>query len=573
MSRRPRSQPRLRDNASPTQAPKAGLGGGFAAEIEQVILIGLSPSIAAHLMEPLRAVVRGANLQMKRRDDLGSPAAFPDGTLLVLQDARDDENGLETLRRLRADGVATPAILIVTGDDFECPADIELLGDLDVIPLAECSRFAFRRSLLLLGGQAEREKLTGESGSRLRAYERVLAAKDEERQRVLAVATALERRLSAAEAEAQKNDCVWAERLARADAYIAELEGQLDAQAAASKQSETAAAEAARRQRQRALELAFHRDERMQLDQTVAELRRRCAEREQELRQLKAERTDAGDLASRLEASERVRSAQTRELLAAQRRVGDLEQSLGTIATLLEAEEATAREDPGGLLEEVARRLMQVESARSSPQGREAYEELSRSLAVQQVDDTLDNAKSRRDAAQRVDEAVQRARRLGLPLLCLMIGIDEPHSLRREHGSVAFDFMLVRIAQRLQLTLRQKDVVMRYGEGEFLLISDAKTAAAARSHAKRLMRTVCAEPLQMGSREVEVSLSIAVVPLDEEMDGAPDLIRRARHGLLEAQSKGERQILVATGEGADVGVAATETDEDADSFERPYHHG
>ena len=47
-------------------------------------------------------------------------------------------------------------------------------------------------------------------------------------------------------------------------------------------------------------------------------------------------------------------------------------------------------------------------------------------------------------------------------------------------------------------TLRQ----MRYGDGEFVLITEAKTALEARCHAERLVREVCASPLELGNRLV-----------------------------------------------------------------------
>ncbi len=511
----------------------------LAEEVRQVVLIGLSPSIAAHVMEPIRAVAEGAALQVMRPADLGSPQTFPEGTLLVVQDVSADEDGVATLRRLRTGGAAAPAILIVTGDDFEVPDDLHALGDLDVIPLSELSRYALRRSLVLLGARASRERLLEEVSGRLRAYERVLASKDEERLRMLDVASALERRLSATEVECQQNEAAWAERLARADGYvreleerIAELEGGVDA----------ASADASRRRRQLALELAFHREESLKKDAKLAALNKTSQEQAQELRRLTARQAQLNSLAVRLAASERVRSAQTRELLACNRRNGELESHLETIAALLEAEEGAASRDPEALLAQLAERLTRVERTRSRQQG--TIDRLSHSLAVQQVDDTLDDAGSRRNAVRRVDEAVQRARRFDQPLICLMIGIDRTHALRRKHGSASFDFILVQVAHRLQLSLRCGDVVMRYGDGEFLLISDAKTVEAAESHALRLMRTVCAEPLELGGKKLEVSLSVAVLPYHRDMGDAPEVIRRARHCLLEAQARGTRQILV-----------------------------
>ncbi len=528
----------------PTLTPPASPGASLPSELKQVVLIGLSPSIAAHLMTPVRAVAPGAELQMMRPADLVTPA-FPDGTLLIVQDRTPEADGLEIVRRLRGRNVAAPVILIVTGDDFQCPNDLDQLSDLDVIPLSEVSRFSLRRSLVLLSSRRDRQVLLEEVGGKLRAYERLLAARDEERQRVLDVATALERRLSATENTFQHTESDLAEKLARADAYAAELEQRLaELEAAGGKnggdRSRAQAAEDARHRRQHALELAFLRDQRIQQDQELAELRKTCEEQKRELLRLEAQRVQVGDMATRLQASERVRTSQTQVILVYQRRIQEIEQNLATIAALLQAEDA----DPDSLLEELAARLAQVESMRSEQQS--TIDQLSRSLAEQQIDNALDERPSRTDVVVRVDEAVRRSDRLGTPLNCLMIGIDDAMGLRSEVGSISYDFMQVQIAQRLQLTLRSGDVVMRYGDGEFVLITDAKTVVNARSHAERLIREVCNAPLELGERRRKIGISIAVLAYDQALGSAHELLRRAKGTLLEAQARGDRQILVGT---------------------------
>ncbi|MEM7349393.1 MAG: diguanylate cyclase [Acidobacteriota bacterium] len=504
-------------------------GASLAADLEQVILVGLAPSIASHLMEPIRAVVQNAAILMMRRADLGMPRSFPAGTLLVLQDQQADENGLETLRLLRAEGVSTPAILIITGNDFICPRDVEQLGDLDVLPLAEFSRFAFRRSLILLGARAARDQLMDEVASRVRAYERVLAAKDEERQRVLNVAQSLEHRLSSVEEHSQRSEATWAGRLARAEARVRELEGQLAGEVSppvtlAKRGSSTGESRGAQSSML-----------------PVADVRQVRVSPEQELKRA-AKVEKIGNLIARLKASERVRTAQTQEILGHQRRIAELEQHLETIAALVESEQQTARVDPAALLEKLGARLMQVDRVRSDQQ--ETIDRLSHSLAVQQVDEALDHGEARRNVVQRVEEVIQRARRFDRQLICLMIGLDDPLTLRQTHGAVSFDFILVQIAQRLHLTLRRGDVVMRYGAGEFLLISDAETTEQARSQAARLIRTVCAEPLELGGKQINISLSTGILAFRHQEGGAHELLRRARGGLVAAQARGERQIYV-----------------------------
>ncbi len=519
-------------------APSASLAGA----LKEVALIGLTPSIANHLMTPIRSVAPGADLRLLESAELDA-SDFDDEMLLIAQDRTPGADGLEIIRQLRRQGVMTPAILILTVDDFQCPNDLDRLGNLDVIPLSELSRFALRRSLVLLGSQRDRETLIEEVGARLRAYERLLASRDEERQRVLDVATALEHRLSVTEKNFQQTESEMAEKLARADAYAAELEqrvAELEAAGAGrgNDSSRTQVTEDTQRRRQLMLELAFHRDQQIQQDQALSKLRQTCAEQKRKLSQMEAQQIQVADMATRLQASERVRTSQTQTILVYQQRIKEIEQSLATISALVQAEDSK----PDSLLEELATRLTQFEAIRSEQQG--TIDRLSRSLAEQQIDKALEKRPLRTDVVARVDEAVQRCRRLGTPLNCLMIGIDKALELRSELGSMSYDFMQVQIAQRLQLTLRSSDMVMRYGDGEFVLITDAKTVVSARSHAERLIREVCATPLKLGDHSREVGVSIAILAYDPEIGGAHELLRRAKGALLEVQARGCRQILV-----------------------------
>ncbi len=518
--------------------PSASLAGA----LKEVVLVGLTPSIARHLMSPIRGVTPSAELRMLEPAEIDA-SALDDETLLIAQDRTLEVNGLEIIRRLRRQGVMTPAILVLTEDDFQCPSDLDRLGNLDVLPLSEISRFALRRSLVLLGSRRDREALIEEVGGKLRAYERLLASRDEERQRVLDVATTLERRLSATEKSFQRTESKMAEKLTRADAHAAELEQRIaELEGASSAKdgdpSRTQVAADTQRRRQLELELAFHRDQRIQQDQTLSELRQTCAEQKRKLRQMESQRIQVGDMNTRLQASERVRTAQTQTILVYQQRIKEIEQSLATIGALVQAEDS----NPDSLLEELATRLSQFEAIRSEQQG--TIDRLSRSLAEQQIDNALEKRPLRTDIVARVDEAVQRCRRLGTPLNCLMIGIDNALELRSELGSMSYDFMQVQIAQRLQLTLRSSDMVMRYGDGEFVLITDAKTVVSARSHAERLIREVCTTPLKLGDHSREIGISIAILAYDPDIGSAHELLRRAKGALLEAQARGSRQILV-----------------------------
>ena len=71
--------------------------------------------------------------------------------------------------------------------------------------------------------------------------------------------------------------------------------------------------------------------------------------------------------------------------------------------------------------------------------------------------------------------ATRRSRRSGTPLTCMMIGIDHSRAIRQEHGSVLYDYLQVQVAQRLQLALHGRDILLRYGDEAFVLLTEAES--------------------------------------------------------------------------------------------------
>lgn len=515
-----------------TGAPAPVLGGGPADEPQLVVLVGLATAVSRRLTETLRQVIPQATLRGAKPEALAKAPSIPAGTLLIVADRlTGGGSGVELLRRLRVEGRMTPAVVISEEDLTE---DVWALGNADLIPLAEFSALAIRRSLSLFSGWVSRQRMVAGTTQRFNAYERVLESKDEERAWIMKVASDLKRRLAAAEQELRESEEAGRQRLERSEADRQRLErrlARLEASPGARPRPEDS-----QRLNRLEIELAYNREELGRRDGTIAELHSKLAAQQAELGE---RREPTGDLAAKLQASENVREAQTQEVLQCQRRIGELEQHLETFATLLQADGANV-DDPATLLSDLAERLASFEKVRQEQQG--TIDQLSHSLAMQQVDDTLDDAQSRRNVVVRLGESVRRSERFGVPLFCLMIGIDHPQTLRAVHGAVSYGFLLVQIAQRLRLTLRQNDVMMRYDEEGFVLIPEAKSLVQVRSLAERLIKTICGEPLEMGSQQLEPSISISMLQYQPEIGGANELIRLAHQTLTEAQTRGEKQI-------------------------------
>lgn len=242
-------------------------------------------------------------------------------------------------------------------------------------------------------------------------------------------------------------------------------------------------------------------------------------------------RDHVAELEANLEASEWLREKQSAEMQELQQRAEELEGLFEALALLLVKPGEERQRQPAVILRQVATRLAAWEKEKAENQG--LITRLSHSLAIQQVDDDLDDAASRRNALRRLDEAIALAGKAKLPLFCLFLELDE-NELRQKAGSLAADYLLVQIAHRLKLSLRHRDVLLRYDASAFVLLTDADSVEHAFQHAQRLHHALSHEPVDLGARKLEAPIRIAVVGA-QNRKSADEILRLARELLKKAK--------------------------------------
>lgn len=243
-------------------------------------------------------------------------------------------------------------------------------------------------------------------------------------------------------------------------------------------------------------------------------------------------REQVGELEAHLKASEWLRENQSGELQELHRKVAELEGLFEALATLVAEPGEERPHSPAAILRQVAGRLASWEKERAASRG--LINRLSHSLAIQQVDDDLDDAASRRNALRRLDEAVTLATKADLPLFCLFVEMSGDEELRERCGPIAADYLLVQVAQRLRLNLRHHDILLRYDNISFVLLTDADSAQHAYQHAERLHHALSHDPVVLGARQLPVPIRIGIVGTagkkgaDEVLTTAKDLLRKAK---------------------------------------------
>ena len=173
------------------------------------------------------------------------------------------------------------------------------------------------------------------------------------------------------------------------------------------------------------------------------------------------------------------------------------------------------------------------ESERSRLHLRRHLTQLSHQLALLEIDDELTGWRTAGSVLARMEEEVRRARAYRFPVACLLLSIDDFQGIRRRFDSSFADFALVQIAHRLKRALRSSDLLARYGEHQFVMLSPFTTSQGALGLAERLKHAAACEPVRRDPHNLEVALSVGLAMLGEPMQGARDLIAAA------AQSAGK----------------------------------
>lgn len=144
------------------------------------------------------------------------------------------------------------------------------------------------------------------------------------------------------------------------------------------------------------------------------------------------------------------------------------------------------------------------------------------------------------------DREIQRSERDELPLVMIMIDVDNFKSYNDEYGHLAGDQVLITVANAIRSPLRPNDMIARFGGEEFAVLLPETTVSNAKVIAERLREHVCnADPGMLDNRElpsVTISLGIAGRLPGYSLD---TMITAADVAMYHAKANGKNRVEVA----------------------------
>ena len=165
-------------------------------------------------------------------------------------------------------------------------------------------------------------------------------------------------------------------------------------------------------------------------------------------------------------------------------------------------------------------------------------------LSHQATHDRLTGLPNRVMLADRLDHAINRARRDSTELAVLFIDLDRFKQVNDTLGHTYGDLLLTEVARRITACVRDSDTVSRLGGDEFVILAESvESLLAVTDLADRVVRTLD-DPFVLNSNEVRISASVGIAMSSGSVDSVDHLMRSADTAMYRAKCGGRARFEV-----------------------------
>jgi diguanylate cyclase (GGDEF)-like protein len=158
--------------------------------------------------------------------------------------------------------------------------------------------------------------------------------------------------------------------------------------------------------------------------------------------------------------------------------------------------------------------------------------------------DPLTGLQNRRSLFELGKIEFSRATRLNRPFSCMMLDLDHFKRINDQYGHQTGDHVLQDFALRCKRSIRDIDLVGRYGGEEVIVLLPETNRELAVQVAERLRASVAKNPVRLGDAEIPLTVSIGVATKDENTTDLEALIARADQAMYIAKHKGRNQVAI-----------------------------
>jgi len=158
------------------------------------------------------------------------------------------------------------------------------------------------------------------------------------------------------------------------------------------------------------------------------------------------------------------------------------------------------------------------------------------------VDDDLTGLANRRHFLQLVEREFARCRRYGDDGALLLIDADHLRRINEHLGQLCGDALLLEVTRRVGTTLRQSDLLARFGGAELAVFLPHTDPLGALDAAERIRQQVASAPYQWQQTHVVATVSIGVATVHQGQLSVDTMVHEAEQALEAAKEAGRNCV-------------------------------
>lgn len=162
--------------------------------------------------------------------------------------------------------------------------------------------------------------------------------------------------------------------------------------------------------------------------------------------------------------------------------------------------------------------------------------------ALHAVDDDLTGLSNRRHFLELVEREFARCRRYGDDGALLLIDADHLRRINEHLGQMCGDALLLEVTKRVGTTLRQPDLLARYGGAELAVFLPNTDPLGALDAAERIRQQVASAPYQWQQTHVVATVSIGVATVHQGQLSVDTMVHEAEQALDAAKEAGRNCV-------------------------------
>lgn len=174
------------------------------------------------------------------------------------------------------------------------------------------------------------------------------------------------------------------------------------------------------------------------------------------------------------------------------------------------------------------------------------HEEASR-LRKRTTTDELTGTMTYSKLMETLEQQIGHARRRGCeqnPLCLIMADLDFFKKINDTYGHLAGDLVLRHVAERIRATVRDLDMIGRFGGEEFVIIMANASLEMANAIAERIREDITRAPFHVKGFNIPVTISLGVAML-RQGEYKESLLERADAAMYEAKRMGRNRVVIA----------------------------